>query len=427
MKRRFVFLLVVFAWLLSTTAPLSAGQNPYGEDADIQARIKEEPVTFSPGPDIKPGERIMGTVDVSTVLNVRSSPWGDIIGTLSPNAVVPIIGQIGDWYKIEYQGRTAYVHSAYIRRPGEGPKPFPRKGWVNAAMGVNIRRVPHGDILGTLKDQREVEILGVIGEYYKIKYGDNEAFVDRRYIDTNMPSGPAEGDLVKEDFIGFVSNANTLNVRKSPWGAIETSLPYGIAVKVTGRVNDWYQINYNGQLRYVHANFIVRDRKNLTPPGSGTNSDDSTRNADTQITTGSTGSTSTTKIGKAAHSLVGSTKFRSKIVDYGNKACAQVVSTALVNAGAMGSVVLNVRSVVSELKKRGWKETSVPPFKEGDVITWKTYDYTGDGVKDPDTHVGIMVQKDNKMMAMNNSSRLRTPRYSDPYSVGPITRVLRKP
>ncbi|HQG28832.1 MAG TPA: hypothetical protein PLY73_09740, partial [Candidatus Ozemobacteraceae bacterium] len=66
------------------------------------------------------------------------------------------------------------------------------------------------------------------------------------------------------------------------------------------------------------------------------------------------------------------------------------------------------------------------PYKEGDVILWKTYDYTGDGVKDPDTHIGIIVKEGNSYMAMNNSSRLRTPRLSEPSSIGPVTRVMRK-
>ncbi|MDD3147349.1 MAG: hypothetical protein PHD82_08610, partial [Candidatus Riflebacteria bacterium] len=66
------------------------------------------------------------------------------------------------------------------------------------------------------------------------------------------------------------------------------------------------------------------------------------------------------------------------------------------------------------------------PFAEGDVITWKTYDYTGDGIKDPDTHIGIIIKEGNSYKAMNNSSSLRTPRITDPYAIGPVTRVLRK-
>ena len=123
---------------------------------------------------------------------------------------------------------------------------------------------------------------------------------------------------------------------------------------------------------------------------------------------------------------MGSTRFRGPEVSGGRLACAQVVTTALKNAGALNNVHLNCRSAVTDLKSKGWKEVSVPPFREGDVILWKTYDYTGDGIKDPDTHIGIMVKEGNTFKAMNNSSSLRTPRLSDPYSIGPITRVLRK-
>ncbi|HNV71038.1 MAG TPA: hypothetical protein PKO06_15150, partial [Candidatus Ozemobacteraceae bacterium] len=77
------------------------------------------------------------------------------------------------------------------------------------------------------------------------------------------------------------------------------------------------------------------------------------------------------------------------------------------------------------LKAHGWKEVSAPPYREGDVITWKTYDYTGDGVKDPDTHIGIILKEGGSFKAMNNSSRLRTPRITD-IGIAPVTRVLRK-
>ncbi|OQA07596.1 MAG: hypothetical protein BWY66_01327 [bacterium ADurb.Bin374] len=127
-----------------------------------------------------------------------------------------------------------------------------------------------------------------------------------------------------------------------------------------------------------------------------------------------------------ARKLIGSTQFRTADVDYGNLACAKVVTTALKNAGALDSVSLNCRSTVDMLHAKGWKDVSAPPYKEGDVILWKTYDYTGDGVKDPDTHIGIIVKEGNSYMAMNNSSRLRTPRLSEPSSIGPVTRVMRK-
>ena len=386
---------------------------PYSDQIIQKPASAQGDVYYAP-PPVREGERIQGTVDVGSSLNVRSGPWGDILGTLGDGDKLTIVGQTGDWYKVEYRGKIAYVHSTYVKRPGEKEKPFPRSGWVNAPLGLNVRRVPHGDIIGKLKDQTGVEIIGVIGDFYKIKYGDNEAFVSRKYIDTDQPAKPPSNSVKPENFIGFVSAEDGLNVRTSPWGPIATSLPFGIAVQVTGKIDDWYQINYNGKVRYVHANFISKTKPGVGQPGNN--------QPPSNIPAGDRQA----RIAAEARKLVGSTKFRGREVDYGNLACAQVVSTALVRAGAMDKVVLNVRSIVKELHSKGWKEVSVPPFMEGDVITWMTYDYTGDGKKDPDTHVGIMVKEGNSFKAMNNSSRLRTPRMTDPYAIGPVTRVMRK-
>ena len=62
---------------------------------------------------------IEGTVRVNTSLNVRTGPWGSIIGNLHNNDRVKIIGQDGDWYKIDYNGRTAFVHANYVNTPNK--------------------------------------------------------------------------------------------------------------------------------------------------------------------------------------------------------------------------------------------------------------------------------------------------------------------
>ncbi len=400
--------------VLLTCGLAVAGQNPFGVDNVNVSSYGDTSGSSRAMAPVVDGKKEAGTVVVSGTLNVRNKPWGDITGNLRNGAGVTIIGAVGDWYKISVDGKTAYVHSAYIKRQGEGAKAFPSSGTVNARIGLNVRRVPNGDKVGALKYNSSVTILGVIGDWYKIKWGNNEAFVHKNYITPTSSSTPATtpaDGVQKMDFTGYVT-ASALNIRKSPWGAIDGTLPNGIAVKVTGKKDDWYRIDYNGKVRYVHSKYISKSKPATTSPGSST----------PPVAAGNLQK----RIAAEARRLIGSTAFRTADVDYGNLACAKVASTALKNAGALSKVHLNVRSTVADLKSKGWKEVRVPPFAEGDVITWKTYDYTGDGIKDPDTHIGIMVKEGNSYMAMNNSSRLRTPRLSEPYSIGPVTRVLRK-
>lgn len=60
---------------------------------------------------------ISGTVNIckNYMLNVRAAAYGDKIGTLNAYDKVQIIGEEGDWYKINFNGRLAYVHKYFIQ------------------------------------------------------------------------------------------------------------------------------------------------------------------------------------------------------------------------------------------------------------------------------------------------------------------------
>lgn len=60
-----------------------------------------------------------GTVKVNTCLNVRSSAStsSSIIGKLYNGAAVTITGSSNGWYKISYNGTTAWVSSSYVTVP----------------------------------------------------------------------------------------------------------------------------------------------------------------------------------------------------------------------------------------------------------------------------------------------------------------------
>ena len=74
----------------------------------------------------------IGTVQVRTTLNVRSSPWGKVVGRLHGGEKIQIIGRNGDWYKISYHGKTAYVHSTYVSASGQPIQPTPGQGRFGA-------------------------------------------------------------------------------------------------------------------------------------------------------------------------------------------------------------------------------------------------------------------------------------------------------
>lgn len=128
-----------------------------------------------------------------------------------------------------------------------------------------------------------------------------------------------------------------------------------------------------------------------------------------------------------ARALAGKRIKYARATNGGRRGCAQVASTILKQAGAVKHVRLSVRDVVRDLYGHGWEPVKPPPYKDGDVITWKTYDRDGDGRKDPDTHIGVVLRRGGTTYVVDNSTRQRRVVMRElaamPY---PVSRVMRK-
>lgn len=219
----------------------------------------------------------------------------------------------------------------------------------------------------------------------------------------------------------YVRVSTSLNVRTGPWGKIVDGFTNNTPVNIIGREGDWYKISHNGQTRYIHSRYVSGSKGSAGSSGS----------SGSAVSVGSVpGSSVAAKVVNSARNLV--TKYSTPrsfpydpLTQGGSLGCAQVVTTALMNAGVNTGIQLAVLNTIPKLKALGWQEVNVPPYRAGDVITWKTYDRTGDGVKDNDTHIGIIMESGSSVQAMSNSSSRKVPAiHSATYA--PVCRVLRK-
>ena len=126
-------------------------------------------------------------VVMGSYLNVRTAPWGDIIGRLKHGQKINIIAREGDWYKIKYNGRDAYIHSGYIATKDKVAVAF--CGYINTPDSyLNVRSGPWGGIIGKLSDCARVEVLGREGDWYKIRYNGRDAYIHHKYAQKTKPA-----------------------------------------------------------------------------------------------------------------------------------------------------------------------------------------------------------------------------------------------
>ncbi|MCI5749031.1 MAG: SH3 domain-containing protein [Clostridium perfringens] len=176
-----------------------------------------------------------GIVNVSSSLNVRNeaSTSSKVIGSLSGNSKVTIVGEEGAFYKIEYKGSHGYVAKEYIKNIKDevvtepekpsNPENSKKTGVVTASKGLNVRKEANtsSQIIGILNSGESVEIIGEENGFYKITYKGQEAYASKNYINifdcnSNVNPGLDIGNASKTNYGVSLNEYIKLQQRNNP-------------------------------------------------------------------------------------------------------------------------------------------------------------------------------------------------------------------
>ncbi|HAT4214272.1 TPA: SH3 domain-containing protein [Clostridium perfringens] len=229
-----------------------------------------------------------GIVNVSSSLNVRegASTSSKVIGSLSGNTKVTIVGEEGAFYKIEYKGSHGYVAKEYIKdikdevvtepEKPSAPENTEKTGVVNVSSSLNVREgaSTSSKVIGSLSGNTKVIIVGEEGAFYKIEYKGSHGYVAKEYIKdikdevVTEPEKPSNPENSKKT--GVVTASKGLNVRKeaNTSSQIIGILNSGESVEIIGEENGFYKITYKGQEAYASKNYInIFDGNSNVNPG----------------------------------------------------------------------------------------------------------------------------------------------------------------
>lgn len=157
-----------------------------------------------------------GTVKVDG-LNIReqASMKSDIIGSLFTGDKVTIKGTKGSYYKISYDGKTAYVGKSYITvgsskssKSNNSSSSSKQKGTITAnSLTVRKSASASSKKLGYLSKGDKVTIKGTKGNFYKITYNGKTAYVSQNYVSTESSSSSKKSGQAVVDYAEqFVGN-----------------------------------------------------------------------------------------------------------------------------------------------------------------------------------------------------------------------------
>ena len=194
-------------------------------------------------------------VQATANVNVRSGPGTGYskLGELAKGQTVEKLGVSGNWTKISYNGKTAYVSTQYLK--DVLPAETASASYVQATANVNVRSGPGTSYskLGQLTKGQTVQKLGTSGSWTKISYNGKTAYVSSQYL--KAVSSSSSGSATATAYVEATAN---VNVRSGPGTSYSKlgQLYKGTIVPKLGTSGSWTKIIYNSQTAYVSSQYL---------------------------------------------------------------------------------------------------------------------------------------------------------------------------
>ena len=210
-------------------------------------------------------------------LNVRTGPSTSYatIGKLNKGTRVEVISESAGWSKINYNNKTAYVSSGYLKavststpdtKPEDTTQQYKEIKVVNTD-GLNVRKGPSTsyESIGKIDKGTSVEVISESDGWSKINYKNTTAYVATKYLDKKSTNTDDTTQQYKEI---KVVNTDGLNVRKGPSTSYESigKIDKGTSVEVISESDGWSKINYKNTTAYVATRYLDKISSNEQVP-----------------------------------------------------------------------------------------------------------------------------------------------------------------
>lgn len=227
----------------------------------------------------------------NTRVNLRELPKADsaALKVIGKGDAVSILGEVGDWYRASYSGKTGYVMKKYIdgapdssageiggstgteEAPSQpsAPTDYDTALTGTATTRVNLRAeaLPSAKVLKVIGSGDTVSILGEVGAWYKVSWAGLTGYASAQYIKKNTTTGngsdsgssnaPVGGDTEYTQAVTGQTTARVnLRAAASASSQSKTIVALNATVTVTGESGSWYCVRYGGYEGYIAKSYV---------------------------------------------------------------------------------------------------------------------------------------------------------------------------
>lgn len=191
-----------------------------------------------------------GIVEATINVNVRTGPGTNYatLGELIKGERVTRTGISGDWTRIEYRNRTAFVFSSYLRVVS-GNQPSTEKMYITTDTVLRAGPGSNYNSIITLLAGNTVLFIENSGSWSKIEYGSYTGYVPAANLSRDaITSSPG---------MAYAPNGATIYASSSASSTILGTLQAGEGLVSDGTVGSWTRVTYKSGVAYIRTTDIV--------------------------------------------------------------------------------------------------------------------------------------------------------------------------
>lgn len=249
---------------------------------------------FNPFGEMKFADAAQMAIVNGDTINLRSGPGTNtaLVGQSNKGAQLPILDKSGDWYKVQFNDKVAWVAGWLVNVKSTttastttdsnktNPQTNTKVALVNGDL-LNVRSGPSttSDVVGKVKKGEKLTILEQKGDWYKIQGSNLTGWVASWLVTVQnkpvtptstpapTPTPPATSNTTAGKQVAVI-NTDNLNLRSGPGTdhGVAGQVSRGIRLPVISRSGQWLQVQQtNGSTAWV-AGWLVSVVDQPEPP-----------------------------------------------------------------------------------------------------------------------------------------------------------------
>lgn len=166
----------------------------------------------------------------------------------STNQSYPIVGTMGNWYKVNISNRLGYVYAPSVALE------FNENDHFFLATDDIVVYDQHSNVLGKVLKNQTYPRTGEKDGYHTIQFSDKVGYVSKEKTligEESVLKNISPGNLVYTENIKAVSNTliyENSNGNLVPYAEIQAGIHYFVVTNI----GDWYEVEFSGRIGYIH-------------------------------------------------------------------------------------------------------------------------------------------------------------------------------